>query len=458
MQSPYLALYDQTVPLTDDQKRRLGLATAMLLVTWPLWLHRRVELVAFEDHDVIRRSNSLDFTFPTRVLHLLEVDGSDTANIAVPLAFFRKGTLVHFSLSAEGSATVPMLSTPQLSVLAEAALLVTAEIALSTTVPQSVAADITHVVRDKARFDPQVSNFVGSAMDARRRLLLKTTAVEDDIAARTILSNDEVFPSLVKAFSTQFMAAVLLPVTADSRRVVHFAYDERFYDVTDGLLRGFRTFLRLVTGNRARRVLILAPNASDSASYHFEAEAPEGLQVSSRRAYIESAEMEVEERRTSFQRIHLHYSKLPRGSTLSVVLRLWPRSSTIVRAGTLAAILTVLGVGYVFYRITEHADQSVQDAAAILLVVPTLLSLYLVRSNEHPMTTHLLWPLRIIATAPGVLSFVAAGVMVGGFSKRLSLFALGTVIALLLAGTSILGQTWWRAARREHRRESRLSQ
>lgn len=74
----------------------------------------------------------------------------------------------------------------------------------------------------------------------------------------------------------------------------------------------------------------------------------------------------------------------------------------------------MLGIVYVriqFGAITE--SKGTQGAAAALLVVPILLSLYLVRTNEHPMTTHLLWPLRIVATAPGLLSLLAAGVLVG---------------------------------------------
>jgi hypothetical protein len=455
MQSPYAAMFDQAGGLNPEDMRGIGLATAMLIIFWPQWLHRRVELVTIEDHDVIRRSNSFDFTVPHQVYDLLSVDGTQPVRTAVPLTFVRKGELVHLKLTSEGSDAVPLLSTPQLSALSEAALIATAETALGgKIVPPTIICDIRRLVRDAAKENPQTSRYIGPAIEARDRLFSEH---EPEAEIRKLLRSHSVFASLAYAFSIQFLAAVMLPITAHERRIVHLAYDERFYD-SDGLFRRLRILFALVAGNRARRILISAPHANESASYHLEAEAPEGLQISWGKAYFLRTDIPPEEKTGTYQRIHFHYERLTRGTRLSIALWLRPRSSTIVRGATLTAALTLLGVSYVLLQFGEITSiHGAQSAAAALLVVPLLLSLYLVRTDEHPMTTQLLWPLRIIATAPGVLSLMAAGVLVGNLSQRLSEWILRGIVALLVLSTAILAQTWFQTARQERRRNSRVT-
>jgi hypothetical protein len=451
MLSPYAAIFDQTKDLAPDDKRRIGLATAVLILFWPEWLHRRVELVTFEDHDVIRRSNSFDFTLPRHVLDLLDIDGKDPINVAIPLTFIRKDELIHLNLSSEGNEAIPLLSSPQVSILSEAALLATAEIALDTTeVPAEIVCDIRRLVRDWVRLDPITSRYEGPAIEARERLFSEH---EPEPQARAVLSTHRIFKSLAHDFSTRFIAAVLLPITADQRRVIHLAYDEKFYESTDGWFRKLLIILELLVGNRARRVSFFVSSVSDAASYHLEAEAPEGLQISSGAVYSLNTSKVIEEKVGSYQRIHFHSARLPRGTRLNVVPHLRPRSSTIVRAAALTSLLTMLGILYVWLQFGPiTANKGTQGAAAALLVVPLLLSLYLVRTNEHPMTTHLLWPLRIVATAPGLLSLLAAGVLVSGLSKGLSEWLLLAMVVLLAISSGILNQTWLQTYRREHRR------
>lgn len=422
----------------------------MLILRWPQWLHRRVELVTFEDSDVIRRSSSLDFTFPRWALNVLKIDGTDAMNIAVPVALFRKGELVHFSLSSEGSNSIPLLSTPQIWILGEAALLATAEIALGNQpVPREIVCDIRRLVQDDVWPEPGTSKRVGPAIESLERLF---SIHEPEPEARTILQSHPYFSALADALSTQLIGAVLLPIEPSERRVIHFAYDEKFLDIRYRQPRGLWTRLERLYGKRARRVYIFAASPSDSASYHFEAEASEGLQISSAKASFMGINRVPERKQGSYQRIHFHFPRLPRGCQLIIELRLRPRSSTIVRGSALTATLTLAGVLYVFFRVGEIPNQGMVTA---LLVVPSLLSLYLVRSNEHPMTTHLLWPLRIVATAPGVLSLLTAGVLVSNLPHYWSKLALWWIVGLLALSAGTLFQIWWQASRRERRRSFR---
>jgi hypothetical protein len=64
--------------------------------------------------------------------------------------------------------------------------------------------------------------------------------------------------------------------------------------------------------------------------------------------------------------------------------------------------------------VAQAADTPItQGAAAILLVVPTLLSLYIVRPGEHSLTTRLLGGLRFLGVTCSALTAVAAASLVG---------------------------------------------
>jgi hypothetical protein len=221
MQSPYLPLFEHDLKMSVDDRRRVGLTTALLYVRRQLWVHRRVELVTFEDHDVMRRSNSIDFTFPEWALESLGVSPSEPTQIAVPITLLRKSALVHFKLTNEGSDAVPLLSGTQAGPLAEMALLATAELALNRVVPQPIACDIKRLTWDRR----------ASEDDTRRQRLSAIfhelfSPAKQEPEARAALKEHPIFLPLAETFDTNYIGAVLLRIKGGDRRVIHFAYDE----------------------------------------------------------------------------------------------------------------------------------------------------------------------------------------------------------------------------------------
>jgi hypothetical protein len=454
MQSLYSPVFDLALEMSPDDKRRVGLTTALLIVRRQLWLHRRVELVTWEDQDVIRRSNSIDFTLPRWAPEYLGVDGSTQTTIAVPITLLRKGTLAHFNLGDEASNAVPLLSGTQVGALAEMALLATAELALDGPVPPSIADDIQELTWDRRVAEDEERRRRPS--DAFDRLF---SPVGPAAQSRSTLGVHPIFRSLAKDFDDNFMAAVLLTIAGGDRRVIHFAYDEEIgkheYPA--------RTTRELFVGRISRRVVVFASAAGDAASFHMEAEAPEGLRISSRVTLTQpqgdTTQRKLKERvdkSGSYRRVHIHCNDVRASDRLAVILRIGPRSSTIVRGATLTSGLTLLAVIAARLELHDIHKRGAAGAAAVLLVIPTILSLWVARSQEHPATTQLLWPVRIVATAPAVFGLAAAGVLVSAGATFWSEFALTAMAALLAVATWVLGATWYGSIRRQRRR-SRLS-
>jgi hypothetical protein len=414
----------------------VGLVTATLLLRRQEWLHRRVELVTFEDQGVTRRRFSVDFTVPRWAFNYLGVDTSEPTKIAVPIALFQKGTLVHFNLSDEGSDAVPLLSGSQVGQMAEMALLSAGELVLpSGQVPSEIVSDIRQLATERDR---------AGALKAQERLFSST---EPSPQERGLLKSHPVFAPLAMTFAKNYMAAVLLDLCPGDRRVIHFAFDEQRTEVDNGRTKMRATFDMLVYGQRDHQVLVLASGAGDAASFHIEAEAPEGLDISSREVFFGHAGKDPDEKVDFFGRAHIHYTSLSASERFGLMLRLTPRSSTLIRAGALTSALTLMAVVILRLQIGDILLNKTSGEAAILLVTPTLLSIYVARANEHPTTTHILWPIRIVATAPGILSFGAAVVLVVGGSDFWSETTLWAVAALLLGNTLILVRLWRRSRR-----------
>ncbi len=135
-----------------------------------------------------------------------------------------------------------------------------------------------------------------------------------------------------------------------------------------------------------------------------------------------------------------------------MALRITPRSSTIIRAGALTSALTFLAVLYTRIFIHDITHNHTAEAMTILLSVPPLLSVYVLRADEHPATTHILWPIRIVAAAPGALGLAAAAALAAGGGAEWSEITLEILTGLLALATWILMRTWHRASRRERRR------
>lgn len=202
-------------------------------------------------------------------------------------------------------------------------------------------------------------------------------------------------------------------------------------------------------------IAFFVPSVGQTQSYHVEFDAPEGLQITTAVFSTRSSFRQVTSpadatptngegpsmsERGSVQRSHLHVSDVPQGFSGVARFAVRPRPSTIVRAAALSAAVTT-GLLLIVRLGFELAGPNVGAVATLLLFVPGGLSAYVARPREHLVATGMLFGLRLLALAEGLLALLAALVVV--FGRRWSIgdngaFTPGEVGAGVDAALSVL--------------------
>lgn len=179
-------------------------------------------------------------------------------------------------------------------------------------------------------------------------------------------------------------------------------------------------------GVRPHKVALLVPAIGCAASYHVEAVAPEGLQISGsrlecRRSYLaadqESAaanptpvdeyEDHVKQELRSVPRAHLHVASAYQGASGLLTLRLLPRATTVAQSAFLTSTLTALLLAAVSWR-TQAIGPNAGAVAALVAFASGPLSAYVARPREHRMTSVLIRGTRIVALVSGCAGLAAA--------------------------------------------------
>lgn len=181
----------------------------------------------------------------------------------------------------------------------------------------------------------------------------------------------------------------------------------------------FRERIARGLGWRPKRVVVITPAIGHGGSYHFEAEAPEGLFIS--RAALSE---EVTARATTAsppapplaldknsERVHLAAPSVRQDYSGMVILKLRPRPWTIIRPAALSAIFTT-AVLLTLARRWPAIGTNAGAVATLLLIVPGGLSAWAARSQENPVTTEVLFGLRLLSLAAGLWAFIGAAALV----------------------------------------------
>jgi hypothetical protein len=190
----------------------------------------------------------------------------------------------------------------------------------------------------------------------------------------------------------------------------------------------------------------------DGGSYHFEFEAPPGLQIT-RSKLLDDQRSVLERVIGSSQRTHLYvpsHRSQPANGWVQVNLR--PRGESILRSAVLTGMLAALAIVGIalHWQITGQAGPS---GIALLLAVPGGLSAYVSQGTGSRVTDARLFGLRVIALLPGLAGFVAAGlVLFGGGSGSWPLIALWVVAGIaVLIGILLIATARLTARPREQR-------
>ena len=144
----------------------------------------------------------------------------------------------------------------------------------------------------------------------------------------------------------------------------------------------------------------------EARSFHFEAEAPSGLRISS--AELTDSEAEEPVRETGFmKRVHLYRKAAQKAGAGTAVLALDVAGPGFVSGAMLASLLTIGALVGCAVQADAIASNST-SAPALLLVLPGLIASYVARPDLHALTTRLLSFARQLLLGIALCAYLAA--------------------------------------------------
>ncbi|MGD0198423.1 MAG: hypothetical protein ABSC56_11045 [Solirubrobacteraceae bacterium] len=214
-------------------------------------------------------------------------------------------------------------------------------------------------------------------------------------------------------------------------------------------IRGALRPLSVAIGLGARTFTLPAPAVAHAASCHVAVTAPFGIQIRQAqltlRSTTEEQPLQAVRGARSLGRVDLYVSGAQPGQTGVVELHMRPWAGLIVRGGALGALLVVgMLVAAMQYSPKLHEGTAAAGAAALLVVIPSLLAAYAARDVGHPLCVDMLFGLRLAAAAPVVGSLAMAGMLLLGDARSPAAYG-DTIFVGLVAAFLCLA---WRLADR----------
>lgn len=382
----------------------------------------------FEDSTTTFRRDSVDFSLPPDLPTPAETPGKVPEPLYfVPLAYFPKHTLVRFSIEDASKRALPLLGRRANGLLAAATLVALAKKNHRDNpgpFPEEIESELFDLATTPQRRAEQIWRTL------YRRKVGETGHVE---RWRADLTDDEEFMGLALDLSRNFLAVTEYAGPPGRRTIVKLSYNFTSDPVGVrppkglGFLGGLwarssvgyspryltmRAWFERFLGLRAHSVLIPANRVGQTASYHIEIQAPDGMLVTTARLAAHEPIRGTLFRRSdtvrhSVERAHLCLDGVPQGYAAEVKARLRPRDSTIVRPALLTAVLTfllLLAVTVWWRTFTDNLGQT----TSLLLFIPAGLAAWVARARENPATTAAIFGLRVLALGSAFWPVLAA--------------------------------------------------
>lgn len=376
------------------------------------WIRRRVETIAFVDDTTISRHTTLD------------VSGFDVERGAatcpfhptrpiVPIALLKKNLLVHFDLRDESSVALPVLPR-EIDTFFAWSLIMQIAARLVDPVDDHIAQHLWELV---FKFpDPQDSPF---SPEIKSWSVPVTWKKETSEQWQRLLLNQS-FDRVLRDFTFNYLLLTQLP-KGKAVHIVKYSY----YQHLPFELDSWREHLGYV----APEIRIDAPAVGWGRSYHLEVDLPRELRavdpllyrVVQDRLGLLQRSVEAYDLVSHARTVEIHTTgDVPVADHLLVIpvrLSLGGYLRAIWMSTLFAAI--VLLIGRIFLSDVVNAlrvKSEAEAAVALLLVVPSLITAYLIRPEEHAIASSLLRTLRFAAASCGLLTYLAAGMLVLGLS------------------------------------------
>lgn len=192
-----------------------------LVSDWEAWMERRVENVAFQDADTVRRRVSVDFILPAVPTPFRRPATDAGPTHMVPLGLLFKRRLVNFDLRDESGVALALMSKRHNGVIAAAVLVAAAR---AWVEPQSGRADLPPlVVEDLWTIATSTQPVANTAFMSLGRPRSRSRG-ETSWRCRLVASED--FMTLARDLAGAFLVLTPLHDSVGHRRILKFAYDE----------------------------------------------------------------------------------------------------------------------------------------------------------------------------------------------------------------------------------------
>ena len=445
--------------------RECGRKLLLLLLKSHTWVSRRVEHVSFRDDRSVVRRVTAEFHVPDEAPIFRGDDGQYYS--FVPLSVMRRKTLVNFEVRDHEDRPVAVPSLRQNQAITESMLLACADAVAGRNNDQSAA---------NRR---EIEYFVHRVISGNQQVLVHTydslkSGQEPEAVVK--LAAHRAFKAILDRLADNFILWVMIPTDGPRRRVVTFSCDEPLYlhyrrsghkkgdngsadDVhTYGLGKKLGVWRLTVwtaaLGLRPTLIRFPVPAAENAASFHFEIEAPKGLQI------VEASLLAGPpgHKKPSFDRVTgcfptvgLHVIEVPNGSLsraqigLQVATRGWLFTS-------LASCAAVFGLLVAFAVHSKVLKGTGDLPVVILIALAASVAGFVAQFDAHELAAHLLQWTRSLALIAAFLPLVAMtfiafeGTAATHVAPALwSAAGVSGAITLLLAVVCLL--SWWRQRR-----------
>lgn len=415
-----------------------------LMVRSELWMARRVEQLELLDGDVVRRRASLDFVVPVPPGEKAE---KEQWNV-LPISMGVKRALRGFSISASDGQPVHLYSKRHIEPL---------------TLDVIAAAErLAGVLRGP---DPCLAECI-----VRGPLLAAEGIWQEHISPGPW---HDVTKEGLGTFAVSWPMFVGFKAVSGSRAILKLEMEESIGDSHPQVVASDSGWgiQRIDTEERraSTRFQIEVPRIADADSFHVELRVPDGLLLESFELLADDGDdyvvLDLDQPPGGTGTAHVYTSReamTALGVVPDTVQTAFADAKLILRPGPLLVAswfvpLSVTGVLIVagYFSWSDEFVRQGETAAAMILIVPAVITAFLGQPNEHPLVQRLSAPFRGVLIKASLIALAAAGTLaITGANPeasekahgiRLVVWAVAVVLLISMASHPL--RTWLRAKR-----------
>jgi hypothetical protein len=390
--------------------KECGRTLILLVLRSSTWVSRRTEHVSFRDDRSVVRRVTVEFHVPEEA-PVFRGDDSQVYSL-VPLSIMRRKTLVNFELRDEDGRAVVLPSLRHNQAITESLLLACADAIQEQAGDRPCAS---------AGSPPEIADFVHQVVSGDQgELTAAYASLANGTAAPAVLGlvKHDLFKTILDRLADNFVLWVMIPAGAPRRRVLTFSCDEplhlryrepSFEKGTYKLGANLKFWRPIVwcsaLGLTTTRIEFPVPAAENTASFHFEIDAPKGVQITEASLLAgrpEEPKPSLDHVRGGFPTVGLHVIEVPNGSLsrvhvgLQVVTRGWLMTSTLSAWAVFAFLLA--------FAMHDTVLRQTGDLPTVILVaLASGVAAIIAQPDAHGLAAHLLrWARSLAAIAVGL--------------------------------------------------------